>query len=114
MIFPSFFLSMIVGATAFLQAEAAWWKGLAAAVSLYFVSIVVFAFAPEGAIFSGQSSPHRGLIGTLVLLAYAIGAGALFSLALRRRIDAVRLGVIAFFAALIVLNVLFFVLAVNL
>jgi hypothetical protein len=83
MIFFSFFAASIFSLTAFLQSEAAWWKGPLSALALFALGFAVGAGLQEEALKNTILPPVIGLAAAAWTCAAIIGLGSLVALILR-------------------------------
>ncbi|UWQ08491.1 hypothetical protein [Aliiroseovarius crassostreae] len=78
----SFLLAAITAATAYLQADAKWWKGLAVAGAL-FVLVPASTYVVPAESLKGPLDPASGILIALMLGAAFVALGAVISLILR-------------------------------
>ncbi|PHO02545.1 hypothetical protein CSC82_18595 [Rhodobacteraceae bacterium 4F10] len=82
--FLSLFFALVLSMVAFLQSEAAWWKGPLVAFALGVVTVVllfiVAAEVPQG----GNLPPSSGMVVAAFLGTVLIGAGSGLALVLRK------------------------------
>ncbi|AZV77413.1 hypothetical protein EBB79_05580 [Parasedimentitalea marina] len=83
MIFFSFFTASIFSLTAFLQSEAAWWKGPLSALALFALGLAIGVGLQEEALKNTILPPVIGLATAAWTCAILIGLGSVTALALR-------------------------------
>ncbi|UWQ31736.1 hypothetical protein K3555_14195 [Leisingera sp. M527] len=106
MIFFPFFAASIVSLTAFLQSEAAWWKGPLAALALFLAGFAIAMGIPEEMLASTVLPPVIGIAVGTWLGAGVIGLGSGLALVLRKFLSPGRIAGAAFLCGFPVFSIL--------
>lgn len=91
----SFGCAAMIALSAYLQADAAWWKGPAATVALLIGGIVVIRYLQSSDGFDA-TSPAAFLGLSIWLCALLVGLGAFFALLLRRWVRPAKIATLSF------------------
>ncbi|MBY6068195.1 hypothetical protein KUW17_15685 [Leisingera aquaemixtae] len=106
MIFFPFFAASMLSLTAFLQSEAAWWKGPLAALALFFAGFGIALGLSDAMLENTIVPPVIGLAAAAWLGAGVIGLGAALALVLRKFLSPGRIAGAAFLCGFMVFSVL--------
>ncbi|AUQ61802.1 hypothetical protein [Phaeobacter inhibens] len=106
MIFLPFFAASMLSLTAFLQSEAAWWKGPLAALVLFWAGFGVAVGLSDAVVENSIAPPAMGIAAGAWLGAGVIGLGAVLALILRKSLSPGRIAGTAFLGGFAFFSVL--------
>lgn len=106
MIFFPFFAASILSLTAYLQSEAAWWKGPLAALALFLAGFAIAMGLSEELLANTTLPPVIGLASAAWLVAAVIGLGSVLALVLRKFLSPGRIAGASFVCGLPLFGIL--------